>query len=119
MQEIYAHRLIAALSSPATPTSLTTAWVSSALGTDWRTLSKRLLGRPGVKLALAALGWEYRPQRGRKGGLFIRAGVSAVPAAEAAVGLPWATISRASLWYPTAVAAAISVPVPLTADRRA
>jgi hypothetical protein len=98
----YAHRLVEALSGPTLPDAVSTAWVGQQIGADWRTLSKRLLTRPAVKLALVALGWEYRPQRGRKGGLFVRVSADRTPAVEAAIGLPWAAISGALLWYPTA-----------------
>jgi hypothetical protein len=91
------HRLVRALSGPNTPSTVSTAWISQQIGVDWRTRSHRLLARPAVQLALAALGWQYRPRPGRKGGMFVR-GADRTPAVEAAVGLPWATISRALLW---------------------
>jgi hypothetical protein len=88
----YALKLVKALSGASVPAA-PTSWLSQELGTEWRTVSCHLLRRPGVKLALAALGWSYRPQRGRKGGLFVKTGADKRQAVETAVGLPWATIT--------------------------
>jgi hypothetical protein len=99
----YAERLIATLSRPGLPSRLTTSQISAAIGAPWRTLGSRLLGRSGVKLALATLGWTYKPARGCRGGHFVRVSPDRTPEAQEAIGLPWSTITRALVWWPTAV----------------
>jgi hypothetical protein len=97
----YATKLVATLSRPRLPAAVSTARVSAAIGTEWRKVSCRLLARPGVKLALAVLGWRYRPARGCRGGHFVRVSADRTPEVERALGLSWATIRKALLWYST------------------
>jgi hypothetical protein len=100
-EEIYAFKLLAALAAPELPSIVTTAWISARLGVAWRSLSRRLLARSGVQQALAVLGWRYQPALGCKGGRFVRTEPDKTPELERALGLPWATISAALLFYET------------------
>ena len=104
IRTMYAERLIATLSRPNIPSRLSTSQVSAAIGAPWRALGSRLLGRSGVHTALAALGWTYKPARGRRGGHFVRVSADRTPEVERALGLSWVTIARALLWYSTAAA---------------
>lgn len=100
MHDTHAYRLITALSGANTPNPASSYWISDRLGVPWRTISKQMLNRRGVALALAVSGWEYRPGRTRRPSSFIRVSASKVAEVESAVGLPWATICRALLYYP-------------------
>jgi hypothetical protein len=100
----HSSELIATLTQPGLPSTVTTAYVSARLGVAWRTLSKRLLERSGVQQALAVLGWRYRPALGRRGGRFVRTGPNRAQELSEALGLPWPTIVGALLFYSTAAA---------------
>jgi hypothetical protein len=101
MIDNHANQLITILSRPGLPSRLSTAHVSAALGVPWRTLGHRLLSRSAVRLALAVLGWEYSPCRGKQGGHFKRSRPDSTAALAAEIRLPWAVITNALLFYAT------------------
>jgi hypothetical protein len=66
----YAERLLALLSDPETPATVSTGWIGDRLGKPWRDIRKRVL--EAVPSA-ATLGWAHRPGVGRAPGEFQRA----------------------------------------------
>jgi hypothetical protein len=65
-------KLLTFLSQRELPSIVPIKTISRALGVEWRDVGKNFIKRPDVTLALANIGWAYRPVRGRGGSSFVR-----------------------------------------------
>jgi hypothetical protein len=97
MTDTVANKFVDVMSQPKLPPKVPTSLISLALGTPWRTVSKRVLDRPRMRLILDLLGWDYRPARGRRGGEFVRVGEDRRSDVERAMRQPWHKLSKTLL----------------------
>jgi hypothetical protein len=67
-----AEALLEVLSRPGLPSTITTKWIGQQMHTPWRDVGKNVMPQEDVQRAIANLGWQYTPGRGRAGGAFTR-----------------------------------------------
>ena len=67
-KQTYADKLIEVLSRPDLPDTVSTKWIGQQMKKPWRDASKHVMGLDHVKRSIAALGWTYKPGRGRGAG---------------------------------------------------
>jgi hypothetical protein len=71
-EETYAEKLLALLSTPGLPNTISTKWIGEQVGAPWRDWGRKVLKRPETQACLQSLGWRYVPSRGPGGAKLLR-----------------------------------------------